>query len=144
MFKYYISAFKNYTNFKGRATRPEFWYFVLYNFLIGIALNIIFPKVNNSYYSYNPLYSAYILAVFLPSLALSVRRLHDIGKSGWMISVSLIPLVGFIWCTVLLATDSNPQDNQYGPNPKQQLLNNKTQTTNPPQQNNNPPQPTQV
>jgi hypothetical protein len=67
---------------------------------------------------YGPLYGLYALAVLIPGLAVSVRRLHDVGKSGWMILIILIPIVGAIWFLVLMFTDSNPGENEYGANPK--------------------------
>jgi uncharacterized membrane protein YhaH (DUF805 family) len=68
---------------------------------------------------YGPVYGLYLLAVIIPSLAVGVRRLHDVGKSGWMILISLIPIIGAIWLLVLFVTDSNPGENQYGANPKE-------------------------
>ena len=68
---------------------------------------------------YGPLYGLYALAVLIPGLAVSVRRLHDVGKSGWMLLIALIPLVGAIWLLVLLVTDSDSRENQYGANPKE-------------------------
>ncbi len=68
---------------------------------------------------YGIIYALYALIVLIPSLAVAVRRLHDVGKSGWMILISLIPLIGGIWLIVLLVTDSNPGANEYGPNPKE-------------------------
>ena len=67
---------------------------------------------------YGVLYGIYVLAVFIPGLAVGVRRLHDVGKSGWMFFVVLIPLIGAIWLLVLALTDSNPGENEYGVNPK--------------------------
>jgi uncharacterized membrane protein YhaH (DUF805 family) len=64
------------------------------------------------------LYVLYALATFIPSLACAVRRLHDTNKSGWWILISLVPILGGIWVIVLLAIDSDPGVNQYGPNPK--------------------------
>lgn len=69
-------------------------------------------------FGYGPIYSLYALAVFIPSLAVVVRRLHDIGKSGWMYLIIFIPLIGAIWILVLLLKDSELGDNKYGPNPK--------------------------
>jgi len=60
----------------------------------------------------------YTLAVLIPAIAVGVRRLHDVGKSGWMLLIGLIPLIGFIWLIILMVTDSNPVNNKYGPNPK--------------------------
>jgi len=68
---------------------------------------------------YGVIYILYALAVLIPSLAVGVRRLHDIGKSGWMLLVSFIPIIGAIWLIILFVTDSNPGENQYGANPKQ-------------------------
>lgn len=67
---------------------------------------------------YGIFYGLYSLALLIPGLAVRVRRLHDIGKSGWMILVGLIPLIGAIWLIVLYATEGTPGENQYGPNPK--------------------------
>ena len=64
------------------------------------------------------LYLVYILAVFLPGLGVSVRRLHDTNKSGWMILIALIPIIGAIWLIILYATEGDKGDNPYGPDPK--------------------------
>ncbi len=109
---YYLLALKKYATFSGRATRSEYWYFFLVNFLIGIVLNIITMSVGDTYGVVGMVYN---LAMIIPGLAICARRLHDIGKSGWMILVSLIPLAGIIWLIVLLATQSSPVDNVYGP-----------------------------
>jgi len=71
---------------------------------------------------YGPLYGLYALAMLIPGLAVSVRRLHDVGKSGWMLLIALIPLIGAIWLLVLMLTDSNPGENQYGSNPKEMTV----------------------
>jgi uncharacterized membrane protein YhaH (DUF805 family) len=68
--------------------------------------------------SYGPLYGLYMLAVIIPSLAVGIRRLHDVGKSGWMMLISFIPLIGAIWLLFLFVTDGNPRENKYGLNPK--------------------------
>ena len=78
--------------------------------VLGIAMEEI---------GYGPLYGLYVLAMLIPGLAVAVRRLHDVGKSGWMILISLIPLIGAIWLLVLMVTDSNHGENQYGQNPKE-------------------------
>ena len=67
---------------------------------------------------YGPIYSLYILAVLIPGLIVSVRRLHDVGKSGWFLLVSLIPVAGIIWLIVVLCTDGTVGDNKHGANPK--------------------------
>jgi uncharacterized membrane protein YhaH (DUF805 family) len=94
--------------------------FALFNviFLIVAAIldNLLGTKFENNYYGW--IYLLYALAVILPGLAVYIRRLHDIGKSGWWYFIILIPLVGAIWMLVLLLTDSQPGENKYGPNPK--------------------------
>lgn len=123
---YYFGAFKKYAVFSGRASRSEYWYYLLFNILVSIALTFLdFVIIRNNLLvvgglivNVNILSGLYALATLIPGLALSVRRMHDIGKSGWMLLVSLIPLVGFIWIIVLMATDSNPGENKFGPNPK--------------------------
>lgn len=110
---YYIDAFKNYVNFKGRARRKEYWMFVLFNFIVAIVLSIIDSLIGITILS-----TIYSLAVIIPSLALCFRRLHDIGKSGAWILLGLIPLVGEIILIVFFCTDSQAGENQYGPNPK--------------------------
>ena len=111
----------NYANFSGRARRKEYWMFVLFNIIFAIAamiLDNVFGLAMDSI-GYGPIYIIYGLAVFIPGFAVIVRRLHDVGKSGWMFLISLIPLVGSIWILVLLVTDSKPGENKWGPNPKE-------------------------
>ena len=117
---YYLAVLKKYAVFSGRAQRAEYWYFVLFNVIIGIAFGVINAVIRNDSVALvlGLLYSLYGLAVLIPILAVAVRRLHDIGKSGWMLLITLIPLIGAIWFIVLMVTDSNPGENKYGPNPK--------------------------
>ncbi len=112
-------VFQHYADFNGRARRKEYWMFVLFNMIFAIAA-LVLDNILGIAMEGNggPIYFLYALAVLIPGLAAAVRRLHDIGKSGWMILIGLIPLIGGIWLIVLLATDSNPGDNEYGPNPK--------------------------
>ncbi|MET9696455.1 DUF805 domain-containing protein [Streptomyces sp. NPDC006529] len=111
---WYTDVLKRYIDFSGRSRRQEYWMFVLFNM---IAL-IIVAVVDNLLGTYPLLYGIYALAVLLPGLGVAVRRLHDTGKSGWWMLIALIPLVGGIWLLVLMASEGNPQPNQYGPNPK--------------------------
>ena len=115
MIEWYLKVVRdNYANFDGRARRSEYWYFALANFLVGFILGIIggfVPVV--MYISY-----LYSLAVLLPGIAVAIRRLHDIGKSGWYLLVVLIPIAGAIWLIVLLATEGTTGPNEYGPDPK--------------------------
>lgn len=116
---WYIDAWKNYVNFSGRARRKAYWMFVLFNlialFVAGAIDNVLGLVGQNGY---GPLSGLYGLAVFLPGLALAVRRLHDTGRSGWWFLIALVPLVGWIVLLVFFVSDSQPGTNQYGPNPK--------------------------
>jgi uncharacterized membrane protein YhaH (DUF805 family) len=126
--KYYLKVLKEYANFKGRARRSEYWFFVLFNVifaliamgidnLLGTTFNMESPSgMVNLPYGY--IYMIYLLAVLIPGLAVSVRRLHDVGKSGWLYLVILIPLIGAIWLLILFFTDSQVGENKWGPNPK--------------------------
>jgi uncharacterized membrane protein YhaH (DUF805 family) len=116
---WYIKVLKNYAVFSGRARRKEFWMFVLFNFIFYVVLTII--DVITGMYSdagLGVLSGVYSLAIFIPALAVEVRRLHDTNRSGWWLFIALVPFVGAIILLVFLATDSQPGENQYGPNPK--------------------------
>ena len=105
----------NYANFEGRARRSEFWYFVLINALISLVLyGLMFAF---GFFGLL-LYCLYTLAVLIPNLAVSVRRLHDIGKSGWFYLIFLIPLIGPIWLLILFFTEGDSGPNEYGADPK--------------------------
>lgn len=83
---YYIMAFNKFAEFSGRSTRSEYWYFVLFNFLIQIGLSIILELLGDKGIG-SAVIGLYALAVLIPSIAVTVRRLHDVGKSGWMILI---------------------------------------------------------
>jgi len=117
---WYTSVLKKYAVFSGRATRKEYWMFVLFNILIAIALAIvegILGAVSGTNQSI--LSVIYSLAVLLPSLGVAVRRLHDTGRTGWWLLLGFIPLIGSIIVIVFLCEDSEPSTNDYGPNPKE-------------------------
>ena len=101
---------KNYVNFEGRATRAEFWWFFLFNFVIGLILGVL-GKVGAI------LSGIWGLGILLPQLGLGARRLHDINKSGWFLLLSFIPLVGAIILIIWWAKEGDPTENQYGPVP---------------------------
>jgi len=117
---WYLKVLKQYADFNGRARRKEYWMFTLFSIIFYIVAMILDNIVGTAIdgVGYGLFYILYALAILIPSLAVSVRRLHDVGKSGWMILISLIPLIGAIWLLVLMVTDSNPGENEYGPNPK--------------------------
>ncbi len=114
--EWYLKALRQYADFEGRARRKEYWMFTLFNLIFAILAVVIDGLIGTGAI----IYLFYVLATIIPNLSVSVRRLHDVGKSGWMYLVALIPLVGFIWLLVLLTTDSQPGDNEYGPNPKEE------------------------
>jgi uncharacterized membrane protein YhaH (DUF805 family) len=111
--KWYIKVLKNYAVFTGRASRQEFWMFMLVNFLIVFGLNIlpIFLK-SVTETDQSILQLVYQLAVFMPYLAVYIRRMHDTGRSGWW---CIVPVANLIFAT----KDSQPEENKYGANPKQ-------------------------
>ena len=108
---WFVKSLKNYANFSGRARRKEYWFFILVQFgvilIASVIDSIIFKKPS-------VLYMLTALALFIPSLAVSVRRLHDIGKSGWWYLICLIPLIGAILLIVWFATETKPETNQWG------------------------------
>jgi len=110
----------NYANFQGRARRQEYWMFVLFNMIFIIAGLLIFGGIAAALEAPAIIFLIYIyiFAVFIPSIAVVVRRLHDIGKSGWYYFVSLIPFIGGIWLLILLVTEGDKGPNEYGPDPK--------------------------
>ena len=114
---------RNYANFSGRARRKEYWMFILFNFIFACAAAIADNLIGTTFgeIGYGFLYLAYGLVTFIPGLAVSIRRLHDVGKSGWFCLIALIPLIGAIWLLILMCLDSLP-DNEYGPNPKEMDL----------------------
>ena len=117
--EWYIKCWKNYAVFQGRARRKEYWMFALFNFVICMALSMIGSLFIDSIGMASQIpYYIYALAAFIPSLAVMVRRLHDVNKSGWWYFIILVPLIGIIWMLVLLCTEGDKGDNKYGPNPK--------------------------
>lgn len=112
---WYLSVLKNYVGFSGRARRKEFWMFYLFN---AIAIAILYmPFIVTQETSLVFIVPVYLLAVFLPTLAVIVRRLHDTGKSGWWYLITFIPFGGIV-LLVFMCMDSQSGPNQYGPNPK--------------------------
>ncbi|MEU6977278.1 MULTISPECIES: DUF805 domain-containing protein [unclassified Streptomyces] len=111
---WYLDVLKKYAVFTGRARRQEFWMFALFNLIAAIIVMIVDMALG----TYPLLYAIYGLGVLLPSLGVTVRRLHDTGRSGWWILIDLVPLVGFIILIVFLATEGDSQQNAHGPNPK--------------------------
>jgi len=116
---WYIEVLKKYAVFQGRARRKEYWMFTLFNVLIamGLAFIDVFAGLANED-GVGALSTIYSLAVLLPGLGVAVRRLHDIGRSGWWLLIALVPVVGAVVLLVFAVLDSEPGSNEYGPNPK--------------------------
>ena len=115
--------FRNYTNSNGRARRKEYWYPVLFIFLINLVINAlggIFGAMDIDILvtMCNVLSGIFGIATLLPSIMVAIRRMHDIGKSGWWVLISFVPCVGMFIALYFCCLDSQPGDNQYGPNPK--------------------------
>ncbi|MGW0836926.1 DUF805 domain-containing protein [Streptomyces prunicolor] len=111
---WFIEVLKKYAVFSGRARRKEYWMFGLFAAIIAIVLGgigfaIKFPLLVGLFY----------LAILLPGLGVSIRRLHDTGRSGWWLLIGLVPLIGGITLLVFTCLDSEPGANAYGPNPKE-------------------------
>ena len=123
--EWYLKVMRdNYANFSGRARRKEYWMFVLVQTIVMIGLMILDSVLGLDFelqgisLGYGYLYLIGIIVHFIPSLAVVVRRLHDVGKSGWFYFIFLIPLIGVIWLLVLYCTEGQKQDNKWGPDPK--------------------------
>ena len=119
---WYLKVLKNYVGFEGRARRTEYWMFVLFNMIASFVLNFIDTLTHFQTHiggqAFGILGLIYSLAVLLPSLAVAVRRLHDIGKSGWFLLLLLIPLVGPIILIVWFTKEGDRGPNAFGPDPK--------------------------
>ena len=110
------SGFRNYVGFTGRASRSEYWLWVLFTILGSIATGIIDYAVFSENDFSTPLNSIFNLVCFLPSLAIGVRRLHDIGKTGWWVLIALT-IIGIIVLIVWACQKSDTGPNAYGPEP---------------------------
>lgn len=116
--KYYLAVLKKYGDFNGRARRKEYWMFFLFNSIFALVASILDLFLGFKISDYGLIYGIYMLILIVPSLAVGVRRLHDINKSGVWILIGLIPIIGTIWLLILLCTDGINIGNQYGPDPK--------------------------
>src|SRR5215216_2263257 len=117
---WYLEVLKKYAVFSGRARRKEYWMFFLISLLISAVLIAIDSLIGTfSQTGFGLLQGLYSLAVLIPSIAVTVRRLHDTGRTGWWILIGLIPVIGGIVLLIFMVLDSEPETNEYGPNPKE-------------------------
>lgn len=119
--EWYLKVMKQYADFNGRARRKEYWMFFLFNMifaLVAILVDNLLGLRFNEQIPYGYLYLLYGLATFIPGIAVGVRRLHDVGKSGWWYFIAIIPLAG-LYLLYLFVQDGTPGSNEYGVNPKE-------------------------
>jgi uncharacterized membrane protein YhaH (DUF805 family) len=118
---WYLAVVKKYAVFSGRARRKEYWMFTLF-YTIFLIVAMVLDNVLGTTVAglgYGLFYCVFVLAMVLPGLGVGVRRLHDVGKSGWFLFIVLIPIVGAIWLLVLACSDGIAGPNKYGANPKE-------------------------
>lgn len=126
---YYVICWEKYADFSGRARREEYWMFQLFNAIIAIILFFVGQNLSipiDGIGNFNFLLGIYNLLIIIPSLAVTVRRLHDTNNSGWMTLIAVIPIVGWIWFFVLSVTEGDVKKNKYGKNPKKNTNEQKT------------------
>lgn len=117
---WYLEVLKKYAVFSGRARRKEYWYFFLFSFIVSMVLAVIDGMTGSvsALTGMGTLSGIYAVAVLIPGLAVSVRRLHDTGRTGWWMLIAVLPLIGIIVLFVFMVLDSHPGHNEYGPHPK--------------------------
>ena len=113
---WYLAVLKNYVGFSGRARRTEYWMFALFNFIVFVVLAIL-AAVTRSFFFWI-LYFLYAIAVIVPSLAVTWRRMQDTGRNGWWILLGLIPFVGGIVLLVFMLLPGTQGTNEFGPDPR--------------------------
>lgn len=116
---WYLTVLKKYVDFSGRARRKEYWFFILFHFLIIIALSIIENILGLAAEGagYGIITGLYMLAVLLPSIAVVVRRLHDTDRSGFWFFIVFIPLIGGLILLIFMILPGTSGDNRFGPDP---------------------------
>ena len=123
---YLIDPYRNYFNFSGRATRPQYWLFVLFTIIIGVVASFIDYLVLGQ----TPVfYGLFVLLTIIPQFALAVRRLHDTDKSGWWLLIALLPFLGVIILLVFTLLPSTPGRNRFGEHPTMASTSSAPQTT---------------
>ena len=123
--KWFVMGMKNFLQFTGRSRRSEYWYFALV--FVPILLLLAFIEISLGWRGegsgLGPLTGLFAVVMFLPNLALSIRRLHDTGRSGWWILIGFVPILGVIALLYFYASEGDAETNAYGPNPKNPVQN---------------------
>ena len=118
MIQIYIKVLKQYIDFKTRSTMKEFWLFNLFSVLLSILFTVIDSSVGIKFAGNIGVLTALCsIFIFIPSISVSVRRLHDVGKSGWTILFIIVPIIGIIWLLDLFCRETMPERNKWGENP---------------------------
>ena len=120
--KWFIKCFQHYADFKGRARRKEYWMFFLFYALFYMCATIIDIILGSNIGGIGITGWIVMLVSLIPTISVSVRRFHDIGKSGWWYLIGFVPFIGTIWFFVLMLLDSQPGENKWGPNPKGEYM----------------------
>ena len=121
---WYLKALRQFADFRGRAQRAEFWGFTLVNMFLGLVGPVLFSVFQKSssypliFQMLSLLLDLWLIGMIIPSVSVSVRRFHDIDKSGWWSMLMIVPLIGFLICLVPLLKEGTLGQNKYGPNPK--------------------------
>ena len=115
----FVSVWKNSFNFAGRARRKEYWMYMLFSLIALVLLSVL----GSLLFGDNPSLASgpamlYLLASMVPSIAVSIRRLHDTSRAGWWFLINFLPFIGGIWFFVLTVLDSKPETNAWGDSPK--------------------------
>ena len=116
---WYLDVLRKYAQFDGRSRRMEYWMFTLINIVIGMAIGFVGGTLHiGTAWGINFLAAVYWIATIIPSVAVSIRRLHDTGRTGWWLLIGFVPFLGFILLVIFALFESDVGTNEYGANPK--------------------------
>ena len=115
---WYLEVLKKYVVFEGRARRKEYWMFILFNVIFVVLASGINPELRG----FDIIIIIYLVAMIIPIISVTVRRMHDIGKSGFWIFIRFVPIIGAIWMLILLCTEGQTGENKYGEDPKIMIM----------------------
>ena len=117
---WYLTVLRSFSDFSGRARRKEYWMFTLFNAIFAAVASVLDRVLGLAGEAgIGPLYGLYLLVVLVPGIAVAIRRMHDTGRSGWMLLVGLIPLIGVLLVLYWAIQEGEPRENAYGPDPKE-------------------------